>query len=237
MPAQALAGKHVLVVSHRPTELVQQLALSLSSAGAHVTLALRHAQDGRCLVKRLSSPGITSSVAPLNTARLVSVHDFAAAINNSGQLLDLLIVDSWDLHAAGSKDRRWYTPQGVSGKAQVGMRTAGENAPSSVRLHPHTPPLHMPSLLPQTGFIGPAVLLHQLQPTLAANGTAMLLTASPIHRRATLENLQDTLTSWSSSSLAATQVRAACSLLPPTRSTCFLSCRTTAWHCQPPQAF
>lgn len=113
------AGKHVLVVSHRPTELVQQLALSLSSAGAHVTLALRHTQDGRCLVERLSLPGITSSATPLDTARLASVHDFAADINSSGQPLDLLIVDSWDLHAAGSKNGRWYTPQGVSGKAQV----------------------------------------------------------------------------------------------------------------------
>lgn len=85
MSAQALASKHVLVVSHRPTELVQQLALSLSSAGAHVTLALRHTQDGRCLVKRLFSSGITSSATPLNTARPASVHGFVAAIDSSGQ--------------------------------------------------------------------------------------------------------------------------------------------------------
>lgn len=150
-------GKHVLLVSHRPTELVQQLARELTSGGANVTLALRHTQDGRYLVRRLqqrtsaqlqpffnpsdyntpppngtladapsgpddlSSTPLTSSSTPLNMARLASIHDFAQSFNSSSDPLDLVIIDTWDLYAAGSKDRRWYTPQGIAGTAQVGL--------------------------------------------------------------------------------------------------------------------
>lgn len=60
----------------------------------------------------------------------------------------------------------------------------------------------------QTGFIGPAVLLHLLRPKMAASGTAVLLTASPGHRLAALDDLQDTLTTWGHTTLVATQVRA-----------------------------
>jgi hypothetical protein len=106
-------------------------------------------------------------------------------------------------------------PRGCQARRRWAPETClAENAHCHRYACTHTVPVRIPSLLPQTGFIGPAVLLHQLQPTLAANGTAVLLTASPLHRRATLKNLHDTLTSWSSSSLGATQVRAACGLLP-----------------------
>lgn len=150
-----LDGKHVLLVSHRPTELVQQLVHELTSNGAHVTLALRHTQDGRYLVRRLQQPAaaqlqpffnpsdyntpapdrslanapaspddpsstpLTSSSTPLNMARLASVHDFAESVNSSNEPLNIVIIDTWDLYAAGSKDRRWYTPQGIAGTAQV----------------------------------------------------------------------------------------------------------------------
>jgi NAD(P)-dependent dehydrogenase (short-subunit alcohol dehydrogenase family) len=134
---------------------MQELAHSFTAKGAQVTLALRHTQDGRYLVKRLHShgtsghlqpfsssqiqdahadaaaasaslagsvsPELTSSSTPLNMARLASIHDFAQAANSSTHSLDLLLIDTWDLYAAGSKNRRWYTPQGVAGTAQVGV--------------------------------------------------------------------------------------------------------------------
>lgn len=134
----------------------------MSTKGTHVTLALRHTQDGRYLVKRLqshgtsahlqpslssqnqadhanaavtsanlagpASPGLTSSSTPLNMARLASIHEFAQAVNSSTEPLDLLLIDTWDLYAAGSKDRRWYTPQGVAGTAQVGKKCGLELA-------------------------------------------------------------------------------------------------------------
>lgn len=155
--------KHVLLISHRPTALVETLAHTLAASGAaRVTLALRHTQDGRLLVKRITQrlpqkdqPGsssdatqqhlyrninpddmpasiassadintstssiLSSSNVPLNFARLASVAEWAESINASDEPLDLLVIDTWDLYAAGIKDRRWYSPQGVAGTAQV----------------------------------------------------------------------------------------------------------------------
>lgn len=64
----------------------------------------------------------------------------------------------------------------------------------------------------QEGFLGPALLLHLLQPKLAASGTQLLLTASPAHRRGTLcdhgsdDKLARLLGSWAAGSHANTQV-------------------------------
>jgi len=129
-------GKNVLLVSHRPTALVQALAHSLAAQGAHITLALRHSQDGRYAVKRIlkqlqphtnavaaddpvTSPRLDSGKQPLNMASLASIHAFAEDLNNSDVPLDLVFMDTWDLYAAGTKDRRWYTSQGLAGTAQV----------------------------------------------------------------------------------------------------------------------
>lgn len=129
-------GKNVLLVSHRPTALVQVLAHSLAAQGAHVTLALRHSQDGRYAVKRIlkqlqphinavaandpvTSPRLDSSKQPLNMASLAAIHAFAEDLNSSDVPLDLVFMDTWDLYAAGTKDRRWYTFQGLAGTAQV----------------------------------------------------------------------------------------------------------------------
>ena len=79
----SLSNKRVLLVSHRPTQLVQELACRLLGEGAHVTLALRHAQDAQHLVRRLdkqpssTAGALDSAPRPLNVARLASIHEFA----------------------------------------------------------------------------------------------------------------------------------------------------------------
>lgn len=227
-------GKRVLLISHRPTALMQQLAATLVEAGAHVTIACRHRQDARYAVKKILTQQhnrdtslLASASSPLNMASLASVQDFAATLDSSAEALDLLVVDTCDLYAAGMKDRRWYTKQGVAGTAQVRgfvvvldpspvltlwrcehawalafVHMYLNNTPCVVTMTPDNALM----LLLQTGFVGRAVLLHLLQRKLADSGTAVLLTASATHRLAALDDLHTILTSWGRSTLAATQV-------------------------------
>lgn len=144
-PAPILQGKSVLVLGFRPTSLVQGLAQRLAQAGAHVQLAVRHPQEGSFAIKKIKKimrrtagqdpPHLQSCATPLNLTSLACVRDFAAAIAADSPPLDLLVIDTLDLTAAATKDRRWYTQQGVNGAAQVRWQPMGACCAYCLLLH------------------------------------------------------------------------------------------------------
>lgn len=122
-PPPALAGKSCLVIASKPSALLSELTHALLQRGAHVSLAVKHAQDAQLFVKNLrkrlpaAAEGLLDSTdAAINMASQASIRSFASAVNSSTQPLDLLLLDTVE---SGGSTRRWYTPEGVAGEAQV----------------------------------------------------------------------------------------------------------------------
>lgn len=61
---------------------------------------------------------LNSTACSVNFASQASIRQFASAINASDEPLDMLLLHTVEAAAAG---RRWYTPEGTAGTAQVGF--------------------------------------------------------------------------------------------------------------------
>ncbi|WP_320672129.1 oxidoreductase [Patulibacter defluvii] len=88
----SLAGRRALVTGAN-SGLGRQTALELARAGAHVTLACRDRGRGdeAAAAIRAELPDAEVEVRPLDLAALASVRELAAALDDEGRPLDLLI--------------------------------------------------------------------------------------------------------------------------------------------------
>eukprot|EP00879_Flechtneria_rotunda_P031575 GHRR01034508.1.p1 GENE.GHRR01034508.1~~GHRR01034508.1.p1 ORF type:complete len:739 (+),score=291.15 GHRR01034508.1:24-2240(+) len=178
-PHPRLAGKTALVVAGRPGPLIGELTTSLLQHGASVTLAFRHAHDARIFI---------------NNIRKRLPKEATARLNSSGTPVNLASLDSVKQFTSSVNS--------IEQSVDLLLLHAGDGYNGKRRWYTKEGIAGQA----QVGFLGPASLLHLLQPKLASSHTTIILTSSPMHRLGKVDSIDELLYTWGAGNPAATEV-------------------------------